>query len=165
MMRPMRIENGRVVVFDFVLRDDQGAQIDSGKGPDGMAYIHGLGQLVPGLERALEGKQVGERVEAVVSPEDGYGVDLDQEELRVPRADLPDDVEPGAELEATGGDGESETFWVVAVEDEEVVLTRSHPLAGVTLCFDVTITKVREATEEELEHGHAHEGEHAHDEA
>lgn len=159
----MRIENGSVVLFDFVLTDEQGNPIDSGQGPDGMSYIHGLGQLVPGLERALEGKQVGERVEAVVEPADGYGEGLDQDEVRVPRTELPDDIEPGAELEGTDSEGESETFWVVAVEGEEVVLTRTHPLAGVTLKFDVTITKVRAATEEELEHGHAHEGRHQHD--
>jgi FKBP-type peptidyl-prolyl cis-trans isomerase SlyD len=121
--------------------------------------------MMPGLERAREGKIVGDRVQAVVPPEDGYGPGEEQEEIRVPRGDLPAELElePGAELEGTDEEGESDTFWVVAVEGDEVVLTRNHPLAGMTLKFDVTITKVRAATADELEHGHAHEGRHSHD--
>jgi FKBP-type peptidyl-prolyl cis-trans isomerase SlyD len=98
----MRIESGNVVVFDYVLTDEDGNPIDSGSGPDGMAYIHGQGQIVPGLERALEGKQIGDTLRAVVPPEEGYGLapedDDEDDEVRVPRSDLPDDVEPGAEL-------------------------------------------------------------------
>jgi FKBP-type peptidyl-prolyl cis-trans isomerase SlyD len=161
----MRIGNGSVVVFDFVLSDEEGNEIDSGKGPDGMAYIHGFGQIVPGLERVLEGREVGDSLKAVVPPEEGYGDEEEQDEVRVPRTELPDDLEIGAELEGTSTEGETETFWVVAIEGDDVVMTRTHPLAGMTLTFDVTVTKVRAATEEELEHGHAHEGahDHAHD--
>ena len=162
---PMQIEPGAVVVFDYVLTDTDDNPIDSGSGPSAMAYIHGHGQIVPGLEKALAGKGEGDRVLAVVPPEEGYGPDEDQEEIRVPRSDLPPDLdlEPGAELVGTDEEGESDTFWVVEVEGDEVVLTRTHPLAGVTLKFDVTVTKVRPATEEELEHGHAHEGAHSHE--
>ena len=161
----MQIARDTVVVFDYVMTDEDGVVIDSGKGPSAMAYIHGEGQMMPGLEKALEGKQEGDRVQATVPPEEGYGPEEDQEEIRVPRSDLPADLElePGAELEGTDEDGESDTFWVVALEGDEVVLTRSHPLAGMTLKFDVTVTKVRAATAEELEHGHAHEGRHLHD--
>jgi FKBP-type peptidyl-prolyl cis-trans isomerase SlyD len=161
----MQIAPGTVVVFDYVLTDSDGNLIDSGKGPSAMAYIHGEGQIVPGLEKALAGKAEGDRVEALVPPEEGYGPDEEQEEMRVPRADLPDDLElePGAELVGTDEEGESDTFFVVALEGDEVVLTRTHPLAGVTLKFDVTVTKVRAATAEELEHGHAHEGAHDHE--
>ena len=161
----MQIARDAVVVFDYVMTDEDGVVIDSGKGPSAMAYIHGQGQMMPGLERALEGKTEGDRVEATVPPEEAYGVDEEQEEVRVPRADLPADLElePGAELEGTDEDGESDTFWVVAVEGDEVVMTRTHPLAGMTLKFDLTITKVRAATADELEHGHAHEGRHIHD--
>jgi FKBP-type peptidyl-prolyl cis-trans isomerase SlyD len=161
----MQIAPGAVVVFDFTLTDKDGNLIDSGNGPSAMAYIHGEDQIVPGLEKALEGKRAGDHVEVTVPPEEGYGLDEEQEELRVPRADLPADLEleAGAELVGTDEDGESETFWVVELDGDEVVLTRTHPLAGVILKFDVTITKVRPATEEELEHGHAHEGPHLHD--
>ena len=161
----MQIGQDSVVVFDYVMTDEDGVVIDTGNGPSAMAYIHGQGQMMPGLERALEGKAVGDRVQATVPPEDGYGTDEEQEEIRVPRGDLPGEIElePGAELEGTDEDGESDTFWVVAIEGDEVVLTRTHPLAGMTLKFDVTITKVRPATADELEHGHAHEGRHAHD--
>jgi len=160
----MQIAAGAVVVFDYVLTDSDDHPIDSGSGPSGMAYIHGQGQIVPGLEKALDGKSVGDRVQAVLSPEEGYGPEEEQDEVRVPRADLPPDLEleAGAELVGTDDEGESDTFWVVEVEGDEVVLTRTHPLAGVTLKFDVTVTKVRAATEEELEHGHAHEGEDHH---
>src|SRR5262245_34502912 len=160
----MQIAPGAVVVFDYTLTDSDDNLIDSGRGPSAMAYIHGQGQLVPGLEKALAGKSAGDRVQTVVPPEEAYGTDKEQDEIRVPRSDLPDDLElePGAELLGTDEEGESDTFWVVAVEGEEVVLTRTHPLAGLTLKFDVTVTKVRPATEEELEHGHAHEGAHSH---
>jgi FKBP-type peptidyl-prolyl cis-trans isomerase SlyD len=156
----VKVAHDSVVIFDYELRDAEGQLIDRGSGPGGMAYIHGHDMLVPGLEREMEGKGVGDRVLVTVPPAEGYGEETDQEELRVPRADLPDDLElePGAELEATDEQGKAETFWVVSLEGDDVVLTRTHPLAGVTLCFDVTIRAVRAATPEELEHGHAHEG-------
>jgi FKBP-type peptidyl-prolyl cis-trans isomerase SlyD len=160
----MRVATDAVVVFDYQLTDEKGRLIDRGSGPGAMAYIHGHDMLVPGLERALEGREVGDTLQVTVPPKDGYGEDQDQEEVRVPRADLPGelDLEPGAELEGTDENGETDTFWVVAIEGDEVVLTRTHPLAGVTLCFDVTIRRIREATAEELEHGHPHEGPHFH---
>ena len=94
----------------------------------------------------------------VIAPEDGYGPSSEQNHVRVPLADLPDDVEPeeGMEFEATGPDGEVMHFWVEGVEGEEVILSLDHPLAGVTLHFDVKVNEVREASKEELEHGHAH---------
>src|SRR5262249_13298881 len=161
----MQIGPDSVVVFDYVMTDEDGVVIDSGSGPSAMAYIHGRGQMMPGLERALVGRAEGDRVQAVVPPEEGYGAEEDDEAISAPRSELPDDLElePGAELEGTDEDGESDTFWVVAVEGDEVVLTRNHPLSGMTLKFDVTITKVRAATADELEHGHAHEGRHVHD--
>lgn len=158
----MRVANDTVVVFDYVLKDDQGRVIDSGNGTEAMAYIHGHDMLVPGLEKALEGRQADDHLEVAVPPSEGYGEDEEQDEVRVPRSSLPDDldVEPGAELEGTDEEGQTETFWVVAVEGDDVIMTRTHPLAGVTLHFDVTIRKVRAATAEELEHGHPHEGPH-----
>src|SRR5262249_19191259 len=154
----MQIGRESVVVFDYVMTDEDGNVIDRGSGPSAMAYIHGLGQMMPGLEKALEGHGEGDRVQAVVPPEEGYGEEEEQGGVPGPRGDLPADVElePGAELEGTDEEGQSDTFWVVAVEGEDVVLTRTHPLAGMTLKFDVTVTKVRQATADELEHGHAH---------
>jgi FKBP-type peptidyl-prolyl cis-trans isomerase SlyD len=156
----VKVARDSVVTFDYELRDDQGQLIDRGSGPGAMAYIHGHDMLVPGLEKELEGHAAGDHLLVRVPPAEGYGEERDQEEIRVARADLPSEleIEPGAELEGTDEEGQSDTFWVVAVEGDEVVLTRTHPLAGVTLCFDVTIRGVREATAEELEHGHAHEG-------
>jgi len=160
----MRVAQDTVVIFDYTLRDDEGRVIDSGSGTEAMAYIHGHDMLVPGLEKALLGKQAGDHLEVTVPPAEGYGEDEEQDEVRVPRSTLPPDLElePGAELEGTDEEGQVETFWVVAFEGDEVVMTRTHPLSGVTLHFDVTITKVRAATPEELEHGHPHEGQDSH---
>src|SRR5688572_13858740 len=139
----MQVAKDLVVVFDYTLTDEEGHLIDRGSGPGAMAYIHGHEMLVPGLERALEGREVGDSLHVKVEPKDGYGEEQEQEEIRVPRADLPTEMplDPGAELEGTDAEGLSDTFWVIAVEGDEVVLTRTHPLAGVTLCFDVTIRR------------------------
>jgi FKBP-type peptidyl-prolyl cis-trans isomerase SlyD len=162
----MKIGADSVVVFDYTLKDPEGTVIDQGAGEDGMAYLHGHDQLVPGLEAALEGKGVGDRVEVVVPPEQGYGPRRPDALIRVAKTELPDyaSLEIGEELHSEGPDGEVETWWIAAIEDEDVVLDGDHPLAGVTLHFDVTVTKVRAASAEELEHGHAHEGPDAHDE-
>jgi FKBP-type peptidyl-prolyl cis-trans isomerase SlyD len=154
----MKIVADSVVAFDYHLYDELGELIDEGAGEDAMVYLHGHEQMLPGLERALEGKSAGERLEVTIPPEDAYGERTEQEEVRIPRGELPADIElePGAELAAEGPDGQSETFWVVAVENGWVVLTRDHPLSGLTLRFDVTVREVRAATPAELHHGHAH---------
>jgi FKBP-type peptidyl-prolyl cis-trans isomerase SlyD len=154
----MKIVADSVVAFDYALYDELGELIDQGEGDDAMVYLHGHDQMLPGLERALEGKSAGERIEVTIPPEDAYGVRTEQDELKIPRGELPADIElePGAELAAEGADGESETFWVVAVENGWVTLTKDHPLSGLTLRFDVTVREVRAATPAELHHGHAH---------
>jgi FKBP-type peptidyl-prolyl cis-trans isomerase SlyD len=153
----MKIAPGAVVAFDFTLSDDDGEVIDQGE----MVYLDGHEQILPGLERALAGREPGEKVEVTLAPAEAYGESQDLEDIRVPRGELPAelDLEPGAELQAHAPDGTVDTFWVVAVEPGWVTLTREHPLAGITLHFDVTVTRVRSATPAELEHGHAHEGE------
>jgi FKBP-type peptidyl-prolyl cis-trans isomerase SlyD len=162
----VKIAQDTVVQFDYKLRDHNGVLIDEGEGDAGLVYLHGHGQIVPGLEKALDGKTSGEKVKAVVPPKEGYGEKQEDSLMRVPKADLPepDSLEPGLEIIGETPTGDTETFWVVEVADDSVLLTSDHPLAGVELHFDVHVREVRAATAEEIEHGHAHDGnEHEHD--
>lgn len=154
----MKIGPNSVVSIDYTLTDPEGELLDSSADEGPLTYLHGVGEIVPGLENALAGRGAGESFKIVVSPEDGYGTRSEQNQVRVPRGELPDDVEPeeGMEFEATGPDGEVMHFWVEGVDGDDVLLSLDHPLAGVTLHFDVTVRDVREATSDELEHGHAH---------
>jgi FKBP-type peptidyl-prolyl cis-trans isomerase SlyD len=131
-----------------------------------MVYLHGYGQIVPGLERALVGKKVGEQLQVVVEPRDGYGENAASKPIRVPKKDLPPGVEPeeGMGFNTVTPEGQELTLWVIGSEKDEVLFSLDHPLAGVTLHFDVTIREVRAATKDELAHGHAHgpEGHHHH---
>lgn len=161
----MQIAKDAVVTFDYILTDEAGELIDNSEdGP--MVYLHGQGQIVRGLEVALLGKKVGDRVQVNIPPEDGYGEASHDKPIQVSWQDLP----PGAELEegmpiyAQGPQGQEITLYVQQVGKEGVVLSIDHPLAGVTLCFDVTIREIRAATADELAHGHAHgpDGHHHH---
>lgn len=144
-----------VVSIHYTLRDAKGQVLDSSSGGEPLVYLHGHENIVPGLEDALEGKSIGDKVAAVVAPEDGYGEKTGEVE-RVPRDAMPPDVEVGMDLLAEDEDGEVIPFWVVAIEGDEVVVTPDHPLAGVELHFDVEVVALRKATGEELDHGHPH---------
>lgn len=161
----MKIENGRVVAIDYTLKAEDGSTIDTSEGDEPLHYLHGSGQIVPGLESALAGRDVGEKVAVTVKPEEGYGPRRDDRVLTVPRSSLPEgpDPEVGMQLEAVGRRGEHVVLWVTEVKDETVTLDGNHPLAGQTLYFDVEVKEVREATSDELKHGHAHgPGDHHH---
>lgn len=154
----MKIADGSVVELEYTLRDDDGDVLDSSEGEETLHYLHGHGQIVPGLEKALEGRVAGDNVVVVVPPEEGYGPRFEDRVVTVARERLPADEEPeeGMVLEGNGPGGESLLLRVVAVSAEGVTLDANHPLAGANLHFDVTVRAVREATEEELQHGHAH---------
>lgn len=162
----MRITRGMVVSIDYTLTDDDGEEIDSSEGNEPLMYLHGEGQIVEGLERELEGKKVGDEFSVDVPPELGYGEESGEAPIRVPRSALPKSPEPevGMDLHAESPDGDEQTFWIVDVADDHVMVTADHPLAGLTLHFDVKVREVRPATEEELSHGHAHgpDGHHHH---
>lgn len=162
----MKIADGCVVEIDYTLKDDEGELLDSSVDDGALHYLHGGGQIVPGLERALLGKVSGDEVVVVVAPEDGYGPYYEDRVATVSRSRLPADEEPevGMILEGNGPAGESILLRVVEVDDEGVTLDANHPLAGETLHFAVTVRGVRAATEEELQHGHAHgpDGHHHH---
>jgi FKBP-type peptidyl-prolyl cis-trans isomerase SlyD len=153
----MKIGANAVVAIDYTLTDDGGEVLETSEGDAPLVYLHGHKQIVPGLEAALDGKGAGDALQVVVPPAEGYG-EKTTEVVRVPRDQLPEDAEPevGMELEEERPDGTTTTLWVVGVEKDAVLLTTDHPLAGVTLHFDITVREVRAATREELDHGHVH---------
>jgi FKBP-type peptidyl-prolyl cis-trans isomerase SlyD len=161
----MRIEKGRVVDIDYSLHLGDGKVVDQSGPGEPLTYLHGEGEIVPGLESALEGAQVGDRKQVVIAPAEGYG-DHDPSGIqRVPRQAFPADFLPqvGMELSAQGPDGDEVAFVIQGVEPDAVTIDLNHPLAGKTLHFDVTVREVRAATANELEHGHVHEpGDHHH---
>lgn len=152
-----------VVTLHYTLKNDAGKVIDSSRGGDPLEYLHGVGEIPPGLERALTGKKVGEKVQVVVPPEDGYGLRDPHGKHEIPREDFPEEltIEPGAQIIIEDEDGEEVPCWVLAADARVVTLDLNHPLAGERLHFDVEVVALREATQEELEHGHAH-GPHSH---
>ena len=154
----MKIANGTVVGIDYSLHLGDGEVVDGSAPGEPLTYLHGEGQIVPGLETALSGLDVGDRKQVVVPPADGYG-DHDPRGIQeVPKSAFPAgfDPKPGMELTAEGPRGEPVPFVVREVRPETVLIDLNHPLAGKTLHFDVTVRAVREATPDELHHGHAH---------
>ncbi len=153
----MEIAADRVVLIHYTLKDDTGTVIDSSSGGEPLAYIQGHGNLIPGLERALEGKAEGHELNVTVSPEDGYGKRDAALVQSVPRRALQGagDIKKGMQFQARTDEG-MRLFTVTAVVGDMVTLDGNHPLADQTLHFDVRIVGVREASGEELEHGHVH---------
>ena len=154
----MQIEKDRVVAIDYTLKDDNGEVLDSSAGRQPLSYIQGAGNLIPGVENALEGKNAGERLEITVPPETGYGVRDDSLQMSIEREKFGEveDLKEGLRFRMDTPDGAA-VFTVVAIGETEVQVDGNHPLAGMTLNFDITVQSVREATTEELEHGHVHE--------
>lgn len=153
----MQVAQDTVVFIHYTLTDDAGKTIDSSAGGEPLAYLHGNGNLIPGLERALEGKKVGDLVSVRLSPAEGYG-EYDQELVQsIPRRALRgiDDVYVGMQLQAQTEYG-SRTVVVTDVTDDTVTIDGNHPLAGQHLNFEVRIESVRPATDEEIAHGHVH---------
>ena len=159
----MTIAENKVVTLHYTLTDDEGTVID--KSDDGtFLYLHGAGNIIPGLESALTGKTSGDELKVTVEPENGYGVHDEARKETVPREMFPNDseIEAGSQFQAEGPDGQMITVTVIAVNDETVTIDGNHPLAGMQLNFDVKVIDVRDASAEEQEHGHAHgpEGHH-----
>lgn len=153
----MKIGNGTVVELDYKLHLGDGQIVDQSEG-EPLSYMHGEGHIVPGLEQALEGLDVGERREVVVAPAEGYGDHDPRGVQEVAREAFPEGFEPkpGMQLVAESPEGEPVQFVVKEVRTETVIVDFNHPLAGKTLHFDVTVRGVRSATDEEKQHGHVH---------
>ena len=159
------IAKNSVVSVSYTLTDDAGKVLDSSDGSKPMMYLHGSGDIVPGLEKALEGKGAGEALKVRVEPAEAYGEVIENGVKTIERAAFEgvDVVEVGMAFEAQAPDGSAQHIMVTKVEGDNVTIDINHPLAGVALNFDVKIVSVRDATKEELEHGHTHEGDgHSH---
>lgn len=153
----MQIGKNNVVTIHYTLKDDSGNLMESSEGGAPMAYLHGASNIIPGLEAALEGRSVGDDVSVRIAPEEAYGVRDDSKTQAVPREMFGEqEVNVGAQFHAQSPDGGHITVTVVEVADEEITVDANHPLAGMHLNFDVTVVEIRDATEEELEHGHVH---------
>jgi FKBP-type peptidyl-prolyl cis-trans isomerase SlyD len=153
----MKIENQKVVGIEYTLKDSAGGVVDSNAGGDPLYFIQGLGTIVPGLEIALNGRELGDTFEVEVKAVDGYG-EYDAERKRsIPRSAAPQlkDVKAGMMLQATGPEGTS-VVTVAEVTETEIVIDGNHPMAGKDLFFSISIKEVRDATAEELTHGHIH---------
>jgi len=153
----VQIAKNKVVAVDYTLTNSAGEVLDSSGGQEPLAYLHGVGGLIPGLERALEGKSAGEKLNVVVKPEDAYGARHEELVQDVPRKSFGGTkIEPGMQFRAEGPNSASRVVTVISVQPDSVKIDANHPLAGQTLNFDVTIVSVRDETAEEVSHGHAH---------
>ncbi|MAY36517.1 peptidylprolyl isomerase [Litorivivens sp.] len=154
----MKIANNCAVSFHYTLTDEDGQTLDSSEGRDPLTYLHGHNGIIPGLENELAGKEAGESLKVVVQPADGYG-EINPDLLQqVPREAFQgvESIEPGMQFQAQGEGGQAQMVVVREVSEEAVLVDGNHPLAGQVLNFDVTIDSVREASEEEIAHGHVH---------
>ncbi|UGT42310.1 peptidylprolyl isomerase [Nocardia yamanashiensis] len=160
----MQIATDKVVSIDYTLTSDDDEVLDTSVGEAPLVYLHGAENIVPGLEQALEGKSAGDELEVVIEPEDGYGEYLAELVSTVDRDMFEgvDELEPGMEFHAEAPDGESQIVTVVQVDGDEVTIDANHPLAGQRLHFKVKVVEIRDASEDELAHGHPH-GEDDHD--
>jgi len=154
----MSISNNSVVSFHYTLTDSEGKQLDQSNDERGpLVYLHGAGNIIPGLEKQLEGKSVGDKLTAKVPAAEAYGERSDNliQELPANMFTGVEKVEVGMEFQAQTEQG-TQIVRVAAVEGDTVTIDANHPLAGVDLNFDVEVTDVRDATEEEISHGHVH---------
>jgi FKBP-type peptidyl-prolyl cis-trans isomerase SlyD len=152
----MQIAKNKVVSIHYTLRDNEGNVIDSSSGSTPLLYIQGIGNLILGMEEGLEGKSKGDKVEIKVSPEKGYGVRNDQLIQQVPRTAFGNqEVKKGMQFQAQTQQG-TQVVTVTEVGLENVTVDGNHPLAGVDLNFSVEVMEVRDASSEELAHGHVH---------
>jgi FKBP-type peptidyl-prolyl cis-trans isomerase SlyD len=158
----MKAANGRVVSLHYVLTDDHGLLLNSSREREPFAYLHGYGNIIRGLETALEGSEAGFSSAIRVPPADGYGDYNPEAVFEVPRGRFPpeEDIQVGMQVQGEGAHGIL-NFTVVEVNDRGVVLDANHPMAGKNLNFQVEVLEVRAATEQELSHGHVHA--HGHD--
>ena len=154
----MQIATDAVVVIQFVLSNDEGEVLDRSEAGEPLAYLHGHGQMIPGLETALEGKAAGESLNVTLPPEEAYGTFDESLVDTLPRSAFQgvDKLEVGMQFEAQDPEGADQVVTIAHIEGEEVTVDGNHPLAGETLTFAIEISEVRAATAEELEHGHVH---------
>lgn len=154
----MKIDKNKVVAFDYKLTNDEGQVLDSSEDKDPLQYLHGADAIIPGLEEAMEGRESGDEFEVSIEPENAYGQPQEQLVQKVPHEAFQgvDKVEAGMQFQVKDEEGNTRVVRVVEVAEDGVTIDGNHPLAGETLHFQIEIDEVREATEEEVEHGHNH---------
>lgn len=153
----MTIENRKVVSFHYTLTNDKGEQLETSREQDPMVYLHGYRNIIPGLETAMAGKDVGDTFEITVEPADAYGERNPNAMQRISAKLFPDvkKLSPGQMVQLQTKQGPVQAV-IVKVGRFNVDVDANHPLAGQTLTFDVEITDIRDATQEEVDHGHVH---------
>ncbi len=153
----MNVERDRVVRFHYTLREAGGAELESSRGGEPLAVLHGHGSVIPGVEEALAGRAAGDRFSVTVPPERGYGPRVEGRVQRVPKKHVANArrLKPGQEAVVGTRQG-PRSVTVVKVGRTVVDVDLNHPLAGRTLEFDIEILEVRAADEEEIAHGHVH---------
>ncbi len=153
----MTIIKSKVVEIHYILKNKNGDLLDSSQGQAPLAFIHGTGNIIPGLEKELEGKKVGDKINVTVQPADGYGVREEKLVQTIPSSNFQDktQVKLDAQFRVETEEG-LRVATITKIEGDNVTTDMNHPLAGEELHFDVEVMAIRDATEEEISHGHVH---------
>ncbi|MAP90656.1 peptidylprolyl isomerase [Candidatus Poribacteria bacterium] len=154
----MVISDKTVVSIHYTLKDVDGKLLDSSDESEPFTYLHGTGNIVVGLEKALSGKSAGDQLTVEVSPQEGYG-EVDSKEIKTVDKSVfreVDSIQVGMTFNAQSADGSSKSIKVTAIEGDKITIDSNHPLAGITLHFEVQVISIRKATAIEIDHRHAH---------
>ncbi len=160
----LMIGKNNVVSIHYTLKDDAGEVLDTSDGKEPLTYLHGANNLIPGLENELQGKTSGAKFDASIPPAEAYG-ERNEDFVQTISKEMfqgVESVEPGMTFVAQGEGGAQRQVRVTEVEGDDVTIDANHPMAGMTLHFEVEVVDVREGTEQEIEHGHVHQGGHDH---
>lgn len=155
----MQVTSDSVVTMHYTLTDPSGEVLDSSQGKDPLAYLHGHGNIIAGLEKQIEGKSAGDKLVAEVPASEAYGEHNPQLVVEASRSQFPGeaDLQPGMQFQADTPEG-TRIAQITKIEGETVTVDTNHPLAGVDLKFAVEVVEVRAASKEEIDHGHVHTG-------
>jgi len=160
----MTIQKDKVASIEYTLKGSDGEVIDASSG-NPLPYIHGHMNLVPGLEKELEGKSVGDKFSTLVPAAEGYG-EVNEEFIQVVPVAMfqgVDELAVGMQFQASGPEGQAHSVHITKIDGDDITVDGNHPLAGKDLAFDIEVVDLRDATPEELDHGHVHgEGGHSH---
>jgi len=153
----VKIDDKKVIGMHYTLTNSDGEQLDSSAGKDPLYYLHGFGNIIPGLEEALLGKEKGDKISVSIPPEKGYGIRDEKNMLQVKKDQFEgvEEIKIGMEVQTQGQNG-MQLYVVSKVFGDTVILDGNHPLSGETLNFDVEVMEIREPSKEEMEHGHVH---------
>ena len=156
----MNVSKDKVITANYVLKNIDGELLDESTPENPMAYLHGSGDVAEGLENALEGKVISDKINVTLKPDEAYG-DYDESLVQEVSKEMFSDIEEleeGLIFQAETPEGEVREYEIVGIEGDKITIDSNHPLAGETLVFDIDITGIREASAEEIEHGHIHKG-------